>query len=408
MPAPCGCTRLMYLAIAILLCPISIVHADGRLHLLLACDTADPDLGEGFELVKSRLDDLFHKNVAEEELQVTFLAGPNLTAEKLKDAIDKAAIDADDSLFLYLACHGNLDPKTGAWFTLSTDDSVITRAELARRLQDRKPQFAGLITDACSDYARYPLPQVGASDGSAAPRGEKIVTQPLFRSLFFRQRGFLDLASSSEGEFAVYHNNYRELLKYKEQGQEPPPALLTKIRGNRKGGVFTESLADLLARDRQKKLNWDDLIPEVSRQTLKAFRKEVPDGRIMVNGFPRNQPAQTVAFSQLPTPLDPSGANSQSQPGDKPAKEMSGPNRLGARCRVRDGMLVVVQVDEGSVADDYRLAAGDSIRAINGVMGSGLDSLDEFDQVVKKASLFIRVVVVKSDGTEQSFTAMLK
>lgn len=391
-----------------------VVAAEPTLHLLLACDSGDPDLGEGFGLVSSRFATTFDKNVAPGQLNLIFLAGSELTAAKLKESIASVPANPDDTLVVYLACHGNFDPSTGSYFTLSDDRSVITRNELTAAVKNRKLKFSAVMTDACNNYARFPLQQK-LLESTATPRSPEteITTQPLFRSLFFRQSGFLDLSSSGEGEYAVYFNNYRELLPYKAKGQEPPPALVQKIQSNLKGGIFSEALADLLQKERGKALNWGDIVPQVAAQTLQDYRKEVPDGKMMVQGFPKRQPEQTVTAIELPIPLDApeiSGTNTagnKSNSGTNATGVMNAKNRLGIRCHLKDGKLVVAQVDPGSVADDYRIAVGDIIEAVNGAMAENLDSIAELDAQLKAASLFIRVVVVRTDGKKQSFTAML-
>ena len=87
---------------------------------------------------------------------------------------------------------------------------------------------------------------------------------------------------------------------------------------------------------------------------------------------------------------------------------MSSVNRLGVRCRLQKGKLLVAKVDAGSVADDYRVEVGDVIKAINGAQAENLNSIAKLESQIKKASTFIRVVVVKANGKEQSFTAMLQ
>ncbi len=399
------------------MCGLSQADAASKLHVLFACDTADPDLGEGFELVNDRLVSTFVQNVSPRELKLSFVNGSDLTAKKLKAAIANVPAGASDSLLVYLACHGNFDPSTGTFFRFSSDQSVVTRAQLTTLLKSRRLQFTALVSDACNDYARYPLPQKAMLDtGTRNSPPPEIKTQPAFRSLFFSQRGFLDLSSSAEGEFAVYFNNYRELLAYKEKGQEPPLSLVQKVRSNRKGGIFSEALRGLLLSEKSKPLTWQQLIPLVAAKTLQGYKKEVPGGKIMVQGFPKIQPAQTVTAIEMPKSTGAANnANNNSNQnsnngtnGNASTGAMSGVNRLGVRCRLQNGKLVVAKVDAGSVADDYRVEAGDVIKAINGAQAENLNSIAKLESQIKKASAFIRVVVVKANGKEQSFTAMLQ
>ena len=410
-------TLLLVAASIVACCPLQAAAAS-RLHVLFACDTADPDLGEGFGLVNDRLLMTFTQNVSPKDLNVAFLNGAELTAKKLKAAIANVPAGAGDSLLVYLACHGNFDPSTGAFFRFSSDQSTVTRAQLTTVLKSRRLQFTALISDACNDYARYPLPQLAASDAGTrhAPLPE-VKTQPAFRSLFLSQRGFLDLASSAEGEFAVYFNNYRELLPYKEKGQEPPLSLIQKVRHNRKGGVFSEAFKDFLISERNKPLTWQQLVPVVAAKTLQGYKKEVPDGKIMVQGFPKLQPAQTVTAIEMPKSTGDAinGTNNDSHrnsnngtTNNTSSDAMSSVNRLGVRCRLQKGKLLVAKVDAGSVADDYRVEVGDVIKAINGAQAENLNSIAKLESQIKKASTFIRVVVVKANGKEQSFTAMLQ
>lgn len=348
------------------------------LHLLIVSDEGDPELGEGFAVNKNRLADLLINNVAARNLKITDLYGQadraqfearraanqaifdrtgnwptnppaNLTYDLLVQTIRSLPVDADDTLIVYLACHGYFDPKVGNYFAFAGAERGFSRQSIINEINARRPRLGGIISDACQEYARMELEETAQSPLD----DELLVTSPLCQSLFFEHRGFLDWSAADEGEFAVYYNNYRTFLSVpptllkknwaaaSRSGPprpDPPPGTaftpepylfswqFLRIRQldrpdgdvvrtvQARGGIFTEALV-AVAHDRmQQKLDWPQFHALVKQRTASEYRIEVPTGRIDVGGFEREQATQTVMLTSVPERV------SSSTPKPKPPK----------------------------------------------------------------------------------------
>ncbi len=98
--------------------------SEGTLHVILACDVDDPELGEGFEINEGVVRQQFFDTVATRNLRYyapwnsgAFDSRPKLTAENLLAEIDNIELQPNDTLMVYLACHGFWDKDDGQqWF----------------------------------------------------------------------------------------------------------------------------------------------------------------------------------------------------------------------------------------------------------------------------------------------------
>ena len=360
--------RLMFLVlISMLSAPFACAASD--LHLLIVCDQDDPDLGEGFRINRNLLVHLLVNNVASRNLKITDLYRQidrqqrdanhqrnqqvfnqtgefpppqpvQLTADNVVNKIRALPVDNDDTLIVYIACHGYFHPSVGNYFGFAGAEHGVARQSLIDEIKARRPRLGGIISDSCQEYSRMQLPVSAQSP----PGDELLVTSPLCQSLFFEQEGFLDWSAAKEGEFAVYYNNYRTLLNVdrktleknwardERSGPPAPPGaprpysfgweFLSIIQrgpgGERirsvqaKGGIFTEALTAIAHQRMQEKLDWNQFHQLVQQKTAQDYAQEVPTGKIDVGGFQREQPTQTVVLTTAPTRI------SGGQPTPKP------------------------------------------------------------------------------------------
>lgn len=306
----------------------STVHGAADFHLILAGDHGDPDLGEGFEANTNALAGLLIPSVAPEQLKITEVsrkvAGSDsvwqpLTAEMLRTAIRRVPVDRDDTLIVYIACHGYFDPAAGNYFAFAGQKESFSRQSIIREIQARNPRLGGIITDTCQNYKRMPLDEESQQAAGAFQPG----TAALWQSLLFEHEGFLDWSAAQQGQFAVYYNNYQAFLNVNPQsirrissvvgpGADPPykgtwrtlsissddPDAETVVI---RGGLFTESFVSVATENLQRRLNWSQLHELVKERTSSEYRKEVPNGKIDVGGFFRDQPDQTVTLTTIPS-----------------------------------------------------------------------------------------------------------
>ena len=324
-------TLLRFVLPAILVAAFSAItgatYAASDVHLILVSDHADPDLGEGFEANTNSLANVLISNFARGQIKITEVcqpvAGPGnvwkpLTAEMVRNAIKRVPVDSDDTLIVYLSCHGYFDPAVGNYFAFAEAEQGFSRQSIINEIKARNPRLGGIITDACQNYKRMPLDE----ESQASMAMFKPATARLMRSLFLEHSGFLDWSAAAEGEFAVYYNNYRSFLNVDQRslrrirsshgpGADPPYKgtwQSLRISSNApgvdsvtvRGGLFTEAFVSVANDNMDRSLTWHEFHELVKRKTASEYKKEVPDGQIDVGGFSQHQPEQTVTLTAAP------------------------------------------------------------------------------------------------------------
>lgn len=331
--------------------------AEQDLHFIIVSDHNDPELGEGFRINTNIMANLLIDHVATRNLKITEVCRSTangwtpLTTDMVLNAIRTVPVDADDTLIVYLACHGYFDPKVGNFFAFAGQRAGFSRKSIIDAINARRPRLGGIISDACQEYQRMELPSTAQS-----PVGPPLeFTDPLLQSLFFEHSGFLDWSAASEGEFAVYYNNYRDLLKAgpnairnakknwamkSRQGPKPYKWGVEFLRINgveAKGGLFTEALVSVADDNLRNKLDWNQFHALVKQKTNAEYQKEVPNGMIDVAGFERHQPAQTVVLTKVPVRTNTPG-------GEKPPMKPIPPDNDNPRLTPPSMAFGVTQV----------------------------------------------------------------
>ena len=387
-------------------------NGEGTLHLIIASDKDDPDLGEGFEINEGLLRSHFIDSVASRSLRIYTPWGlegdgsTKLTAKNLLAEVDKVRVKPNDTLMVYLACHGSWDRTTDEhWFRFENDsDSALVRKTLIERIKSRGTRLGLLITDACTNYDKLPANRIAVSP--LGPPVEK--TAPLDQALFFDQQGFLDLSSSSPGQFTLYYNNYKDWtagdpldIKSFHRTREIPgsdvqlQAYSMTLNGETmKGGLFTESMLALLKTNVDKKYDWNEFAGLLRDDVETRFDEENPDGQLAAGGGNIFQDAQTVSASEYPQPL----GGSSSLAGPKPGTQTrptpgSGPatNKFGVSVVAGPGGGVTVKiVRDGSPAARYGVKVGEVIEKIN---NQPVNTPDELEAALAKAPATFRVTI---------------
>jgi hypothetical protein len=246
-----------------------------RIHLLVAADTLDPDIGDSVQRDVDAFVFAFVVSVPDRQLVVEVCRDNRTTRNEILATIDRLAIQPADTIVFYWSGHGAYD-ENGPWFRTRREPNLYRR-ELRERLAGKHPRLNVVLSDCCNTfYPGTPKPPVRRA---AAPP-QRIA--PLFDSLFFRSQGLADINSASENEVAM---------------------------GTVDGGLFTMALAylpnDLRSNDpsgfflsrQNESLSWDAMVDDIARRVRTAY--------INLAAGPPTQKTQTVKAWALPTPAPP-------------------------------------------------------------------------------------------------------
>ncbi|MCA9085473.1 MAG: PDZ domain-containing protein [Planctomycetaceae bacterium] len=369
--------------------------AEGTLHLIIACDTDDPDLGEGFEVNQGVIRSMFIDSVASRSLRYYCPWGrggdfsQKLTARNLLNEIDQIKVGPNDTLMVYLACHGFWDKNEDEhWFRFATDfdagdDSGVLRKTIIQRIKARGVRLGMLVTDACTNYEK--LPTVRVEGPAVLPPLE--TTAPLFQALFFDQEGFLDLSSSSPGQFTLYYNNYKnmkasdrpkiaggEKVRQIPGSSETLMAYTMSLNSNTmRGGLFTESMRSLLEKNTNETFDWKQFTSLLRADVENRFDEENPDGQLKTAGGNIFQNGQTIAVGEFPKSLGAGDSPPDPTPAGGPATNKFGVTVVAAPV----AGVTVKSVRPGSQAAKHGVNVGEVIYAINNQRVNSPEKLEE-------------------------------
>jgi len=392
----------------------------GTLHVILACDKDDVALGEGFEINEGLVRSQFLDTVATGHLRYHSFDNSNpLNAQSLLEAIENIDVTPNDTLMVYLACHGYWDEKEQKhFFRLSNDNDTkaLLRETLVKHMNARKTRFGLLVTDACANKDKLP------SDRSAraSPRDPLRETASLYRSLFFDPQGFLDLSSSSPGEFALYYNNDkdykvgddRKINKTMSARNSPDGSyvldrysmLLNGVK--MKGGIFTEAMASLLEKHKNETYDWKQFTDMLQDDVAARYKDELPNGQVkLAGGGTVFQDSQTIAINEWPgSPdnKDPSTAPDQKMAKGRDAGMPKDPVPASSEASKKFGVtgiegdkggFLILEVIENSPAARLGLKVGEVIEKVNNQL---VNTPEELEEALAKAAKTFRITV---DGT---------
>jgi hypothetical protein len=285
------CVAILIL-LASLFCQATDADAQ-RVHLLVAGDTLDQNIGKS---VDSDLDNIvatFFILLRDGQLEHARLAGDAVSAENVLKAIQRFRVMPDEAMVFYWAGHGAYD-KLGPYLQMPRGGSLY-RSTLLGAMKRKQARLTVLLTDCCNVYSDATAGMPRVAPASPDPRRK---TSPLFDELFCKSRGVVDVNAAAQGEVAL---------------------------GTKDGGLFTLSLAYIMPgkkladekadesgieeafgvfwRDSQKRSSWQAVIQASRGQVQELFAQLNPNGLIARDG--RAYHKQTVVAWSLPEPPRP-------------------------------------------------------------------------------------------------------
>ena len=218
-----------------------------RLHVLLVGDTADPEIGGSVSVDLRTMRAAVEVGVPEARRTLTTLSGAEVTPDGILARVRALEVLPTDALLLYYAGHGAW-AEAGPYLRMA-GGKILDRAALVTALRAKGPRLVVLLTDCCSTY-------VGKTALYAMPLPDPSV----WRDLFFRHRGLVDVTAARRGQVAVGD----EML----------------------GGIFTWAVAQALTmtpragldRDRNGIVSFAELLPEIVKGTEGTFKMMHPRG----------------------------------------------------------------------------------------------------------------------------------
>jgi hypothetical protein len=200
-----------------------------------------------------------------------------LTREGVLEAVRsyRGRVGAEDALVVIFTGHGNFDPGVGeggprgTYLTFRRDEAPLYVSELESELRGVQCRLRVLLVDCCSRLR--PIAQRGptAPLAPAAPAPDEEL-DPLFRRLFWEERGTLVVESSSPNEYA-----------YIEPTRRYAPSE-TVPRGVEVAGptLFGDALAGTLTKNADQSLSWEEVM-ELTQDRIDLRLKELRYARLL-------------------------------------------------------------------------------------------------------------------------------
>lgn len=217
------------------------------LHVLLVGDTADPEIGPSVAVDLRTMQAAIESGVPEARRALTRLSGTEVAPDTILARVRALDVAPTDAVLLYYAGHGAW--SEGGPYLRMAGGRILQRAALLAALREKGPRLVVLLTDCCSTYV-----------GKTALYAPPLPDPSVWRDLFFRHRGLVDVTAARRGQVAVGD----ELL----------------------GGIFTQAVAQVLTqkpraeldRDRDGIVTFSELLPEIVKATQGTFEMLHPRG----------------------------------------------------------------------------------------------------------------------------------
>ena len=325
-----------------------------RLHALLIGDTNDASIGESVGRDVDNVRRTLDVGVPEARYDVTIIQGDEATPAGILQKISALGILPTDSLFVYYAGHGAW--YDGGHYLRMNDGKILERKDLRAAMQKSGARLAVLVTDCCSTYV-----------GQRAYAQQPINDPDVFRDLFFRHRGLVDVTAAEKGQVAV--------------GDEIA------------GGCFTRAFVDALTtvprsrldRNADGTVTWAELLPTVKVETETNFRGNQPRGL---------QLDDTLYVKQVPHVFQ---EDAQPIGGPIPASK----ERLGLQVKDVEGGVEVTGTHDGTPAAWAGFRPGERVVE---VVIPGEDAYGEYREIQTAADLQAALDAVKGPQVMEVIT----
>src|SRR5436190_662422 len=227
-----------------------------KLHVLLAFDT-NSNLSAQLLKDKARLTSLLRHNIPGRRMEIKYLIGNRLTPAQVRAYYKSLKVTKDDGVFFFYGGHGAYNRIRGHVLQFQQGRQPMLRSELLSIMKAKKAGLVVVLTDCCANFVKLSY----TPRKTGLPEGKDL--SPVFRHLFFLNRGVADINATSPGDVS-WGDNVR-------------------------GGLFTYTLCGALMtpfsrlkKDKNGNLTWAVFYPQLRTHTANYFqrwrRKMIEDG----------------------------------------------------------------------------------------------------------------------------------
>lgn len=362
-------------------------QAARKLYLITVADTKDATIGEHAASDISSVHNAFYGSVAKSELVLVPPVKDRQATEKgLLAAINRLNPAREDAVLVYYSGHGAHQKDNQHYLVTQNSREWIGRKKVVDAMQAKGFGLVVLLTDSCYNFSTKP-PAVGAPFIQPPE-----VTLPLYKALFFRNNGVIDVNSAKQGQVAG---------TYPEQGA---------------GSIFTHALCSTLVENENNgSMAWTVLLDKVDESARTTFRQLYPDGHQVEtqNGLINQREQRLTKLALSITPYTPEEGDDGGGDGP-PAGNAIASVRLGLTVRNHDGAgVLVTAVAKGGPATKcldsndgrtYYLEAGDAITSINDVE---ITDINDFANEVRNSNKSMTFTAQGVGGDVHTFTTQL-
>ena len=231
------------------------------IHILIAADTKDRNIGDGVQADLLNLKDLFETSIAETQLDLKTIDGDRVTRDDILRTINNFNCRPNDAMVFFWSGHGAHDNQ-GHYIVTRT--SPLYRTEIMDQVKKRGGILSAVISDSCNVYVPGELVFHKERAYAVKVPGTALILD----QLFLKSQGSVDINGAKEGECSF--------CDPEKNG----------------GGTFLSPFVDVVRGYEQQRLDWPKFIEILRPKVQEAFERTNPQGFKLPDG--QIQRTQTV------------------------------------------------------------------------------------------------------------------
>jgi len=222
-----------------------------RIHVLIAADTSDENIGEGVAVDMQYVRETFVQLVADAgQLRLKTLGGDDLTKEGVMRTIAEFQPGPDDAFVFLFSGHGAHNDD-GHYFVMA-DGEGLYRSDVIKAMRQTGVRLVAALSNGCNVRSdrrvthstfrpSMHMPEHVIGSGSIAP---------LFDELLLKPYGVIDINGASEGE--------------------------TTRASAPRGSTSLRPLCDCFRENRNRRLSWKTVVRELNGKIEAELKKRYP------------------------------------------------------------------------------------------------------------------------------------
>ena len=181
--------------------PVVAPQLPRRIHVLIAADTSDENIGEGVAVDMQYVKETFIQLVPDaRQLRLKTLGGDDLTKEGVMRTIAEFRPGPDDAFVFLFSGHGAHNDD-GHYFVMA-DGKGLYRSDVIKAMRQTGVRLVAALSNGCNVRSSRRVTHCEFRPSIYTP--ERVVgtadIAPLFGELFLKPYGVIDINGASEGE----------------------------------------------------------------------------------------------------------------------------------------------------------------------------------------------------------------